>query len=136
MRSQNANLDIASEEIWAAQVGRSGGNGTRDGTTYSVDLLLYCIDLRCFVVVELKAVPVEPEFAGKLNFYLSAVDDRFRREGDAPSIGLLLCPAITTVNVTPGASSAMSVSTSRRVPGSSSLRTPSRVERHDDEWRH
>lgn len=61
------------------------------GRTYFVDLLFYHVDLRCFVVVELKAVPFEPEFAGKLNFYLSAVDDRFRREGDAPSIGLLLC---------------------------------------------
>lgn len=61
------------------------------GRTYAVDLLFYHLDLRCFVVVELKAVPFEPEFAGKLNFYLSAVDDRFRRAGDGPSIGLLLC---------------------------------------------
>ncbi len=61
------------------------------GRTYFVDLLFYHVDLRRFVVVELKAVSFEPEFAGKLNFYLSAVDDHFRREGDAPSIGLLLC---------------------------------------------
>lgn len=59
--------------------------------TYYIDLLFYHIDLRRFVVIELKAGTFEPEFVGKLNFYLSAVDDRFRRAGDAPSIGLLLC---------------------------------------------
>jgi hypothetical protein len=47
--------------------------------------------LRCFVVVELKVGPFEPEYAGKMNFYLAAVDDQLRREGDQPSIGLILC---------------------------------------------
>ena len=43
------------------------------------------------MVVELEAVPFEPEFVGKLNFYLSAVDDLMRHPGDGPTIGLLLC---------------------------------------------
>jgi predicted nuclease of restriction endonuclease-like (RecB) superfamily len=47
--------------------------------------------LRCFVVVDLKMKPFEPEFAGKMNFYLSAVDDQMRHKDDAPTIGLLLC---------------------------------------------
>lgn len=58
---------------------------------FYVDLLFYHLTLRCFVVIELKATPFEPEFAGKLNFYLSAVDDKFKRPDDQPSIGLVLC---------------------------------------------
>jgi len=60
---------------------------------FYVDLLFYHLKLRCFVVIELKAVPFEPEFAGKLNFYLSAVDDLLRHPADEPTIGLLLCKA-------------------------------------------
>lgn len=58
---------------------------------YYLDLLFYHLKLRCFVVVELKAVPFEPEFVGKLNMYLSAVDDLLRHPDDKPTIGLLLC---------------------------------------------
>lgn len=58
---------------------------------FFIDLLFYHLKLRCFVVIELKAVPFEPEFTGKLNFYLSAVDDQMRHETDGPTIGLLLC---------------------------------------------
>ncbi len=58
---------------------------------FYLDLLFYHLRLRCFVVIELKAVTFEPEFAGKLNFYLSAVDDKIRHESDGPTIGLLLC---------------------------------------------
>ena len=58
---------------------------------FFLDLLFYHTRLHCYVVVELKTVDFEPEFAGKLNFYLKAVDAQMRREGDAPSIGLLLC---------------------------------------------
>ncbi len=61
------------------------------GDEYSLDLLLYHLRLRCFVVVDLKMKPFEPEFAGKINFYLSAVDDQMRHPDDAPTIGLLLC---------------------------------------------
>lgn len=58
---------------------------------FYLDLLFYHLRLRCFVVVDLKMKPFEPEFAGKMNFYLSAVDDQMRHEHDAPTIGLLPC---------------------------------------------
>jgi predicted nuclease of restriction endonuclease-like (RecB) superfamily len=58
---------------------------------FYIDLLFYHITLRCYVAVELKAVSFQAEFAGKLNFYLSVIDDKLRREGDNPTIGLLLC---------------------------------------------
>ena len=58
---------------------------------FYVDLLFYHLKLRCFIVVELKAVPFEPSFAGMMNFYLSAVDAQLRYPTDNPSIGLLLC---------------------------------------------
>ena len=58
---------------------------------FYIDLLFYHITLRCYVAVELKAVSFQAEFAGKLNFYLSVIDDTLRREGDNPTIGLLLC---------------------------------------------
>lgn len=59
--------------------------------SYSIDLLFYHVTLKCYVVIELKAVEFEPEFTGKLNFYLSAVDDLLKKESDNPSIGILLC---------------------------------------------
>lgn len=62
--------------------------GERD---FFIDLLFYHTRLHCYVVVELKAVDFEPEHAGKLNFYIKAVDEQFRRQEDQPTIGLLLC---------------------------------------------
>ena len=62
-----------------------------DGQDYYLDLLFYHLKLRCFVVIDLKAAAFQPEFVGKMNFYLAAVDDTLRHENDAPSIGLLLC---------------------------------------------
>lgn len=58
---------------------------------FFLDLLFYHLKLRRYVVVELKAVPFDPGFAGKMNMYLSAVDDLLRHPDDKPSIGLLLC---------------------------------------------
>jgi predicted nuclease of restriction endonuclease-like (RecB) superfamily len=58
---------------------------------YYLDLLFYHLRLRCYVVIDLKMKAFEPEFAGKMNFYLSAVDDQLRHPDDKPSIGLLLC---------------------------------------------
>jgi predicted nuclease of restriction endonuclease-like (RecB) superfamily len=58
---------------------------------FYIDLLFYHIKLRCFVVIELKSGKFKPEYAGKMNFYLSAVDDLLRSPGDNPSIGLILC---------------------------------------------
>ena len=62
--------------------------GERD---FFLDLLFYHTRLHCYVVVELKTTDFEPEFVGKLNFYLKAVDKQMRSEHDAPTIGLLLC---------------------------------------------
>ncbi len=61
------------------------------GDEFFIDLLFYHLRLRCFVVVELKAGAFKPEHAGKLNFYLAAVDDQFRHPEDRPSIGIILC---------------------------------------------
>ena len=58
---------------------------------YYLDLLFYNTKLRCYVVIELKTGKFKPEYAGKLNFYLSAVDDMLKHETDNPSIGILLC---------------------------------------------
>jgi predicted nuclease of restriction endonuclease-like (RecB) superfamily len=62
-----------------------------DDQDYYIDLLFYHAKLKCYVVVELKNTAFIPEYAGKLNFYLSAVDDLLRTPGDQPTIGLLLC---------------------------------------------
>lgn len=58
---------------------------------YFIDLLFYHLYLRCYVVVELKSGKFKPEYAGKLNFYLSAIDSQLRHEQNNPSIGLILC---------------------------------------------
>ncbi len=61
------------------------------GDDFCIDLLFYHLKLRAFIVVDLKMTPFKPEFAGKMNFYLSAVDDLLRHPDDKPSIGLILC---------------------------------------------
>ena len=58
---------------------------------FFLDLLFYHTRLRCYVVVELKVTDFQPEYAGKLNFYLNVIDDSLRHETDQPSIGILLC---------------------------------------------
>lgn len=62
-----------------------------NGDDFYLDILLYHTKLRCHVVVELKVTEFQPEFAGKLNFYLNAVDAQLRQPDDNPSIGILLC---------------------------------------------
>lgn len=61
------------------------------GKTRRIDMLFYNIPLRSYVVCELKAKPFEPEFAGKLNFYVNAVDELLKTDDDNPTIGLLIC---------------------------------------------
>ena len=58
---------------------------------YYIDLLFYHVHLKCYVVIELKTTKFIPEYAGKLNFYLSAVDDLIKKDDDKPTIGILLC---------------------------------------------
>ena len=61
------------------------------GKNYYIDLLFYHLTLRCYVIIELKAGEFKPEYAGKLNFYLSAVDSMLRHDDDKASIGIILC---------------------------------------------
>jgi predicted nuclease of restriction endonuclease-like (RecB) superfamily len=61
------------------------------GEDFRIDLLFYHLKLRRYFVIDLKAGPFKPEYAGKMNFYLSAVDDLLRHPDDQPSIGLILC---------------------------------------------
>ena len=58
---------------------------------FQLDLLFYHLKMRCFVVIDLKKGDFMPEYAGKMNFYCSAVDDLLKHETDKPTIGLILC---------------------------------------------
>ena len=69
------------------------------GQDYYLDLLFYHLKLRCFVVIDLKVEAFKPEFAGKMNFYLSAIDDQMRHKDDQPTIGLLLCQENNRITV-------------------------------------
>lgn len=61
------------------------------GKTRKLDMLFFHIPLNCYVVIELKTVPFEPEFAGKLNYYVNIVDDLIKQPSHNPTIGLLIC---------------------------------------------
>lgn len=63
------------------------------GEDFRIDLLFYHLKLRAYIVIDLKMTPFKPEYAGKMNFYLSAVDDLLRHPDDKPTIGLILCKA-------------------------------------------
>ncbi len=70
------------------------GNQVRvevNGEEFFLDLLFYHTRLHCYIVIDLKVVDFQPEFAGKMNFYQTAVDNLFKSEKDAPTIGLILC---------------------------------------------
>ena len=69
------------------------------GRSRKIDLLFYHIRLRCYVVCELKAKPFEPEYAGKLNFYVNAVDELMKQSDDNPTIGLLICSDMNKADV-------------------------------------
>lgn len=66
---------------------------------FYIDLLFYHLKLRSYVVIDLKVGEFKPEYAGKMNFYLSAVDDILRNETDNPSIGIVLCKGRKKLNV-------------------------------------
>ncbi len=61
------------------------------GEEFFIDQLFYHLKLRCYFVLELTAGKFKPEYLGKLNFYLSAIDNLLREAGDKPSVGLILC---------------------------------------------
>ena len=69
------------------------------GRTRKIDLLFYHIRLRCYIVCELKAKPFEPEYAGKLNYYVNAVDELLKTEEENPTIGLLVCSDMNKTEV-------------------------------------
>ena len=69
------------------------------GRSRKIDLLFYHIRLRCYIVCELKAKPFEPEFAGKLNYYVNAVDELLKTGEDNPTIGLLICSDMDKIDV-------------------------------------
>ena len=64
---------------------------TIDNDDYFIDLLFYHIKLHCYIIIELKNTKFKPEYVGKINFYLSAVDDLLKGKNDNPSIGIILC---------------------------------------------
>ena len=65
---------------------------TVDNQDFYIDLLFYHIKLKCYIAVELKATEFKTEFASKMGFYLTALDEEVKDENDNPSIGLILCP--------------------------------------------
>ena len=70
-----------------------------DGDDNRIDILMYHTQLHCYVVIELKVVDFKPEFASKLNYYISAVDDLLKTPQDNPTIGLLLCRSKSNTKV-------------------------------------
>ena len=85
-----------------------------DNNDYYIDLLYYHLDLRCYIVVELKATSFKPEYIGQISFYVKAVDEILKKDLDNPTIGLLLCKekdrlsvewSLDTINVPVGVSS-------------------------------
>lgn len=69
------------------------------GRTRKIDMLFYHIRLRCYIVCELKAKSFEPEFAGKLNYYVNAIDEVLKQPDDNPTIGLLICSNMNKADV-------------------------------------
>ena len=63
------------------------------GEEFFIDRLFYHLKLRCYIVIDLKMTPFKPEYAGKMNFYLSAADDLLRHPDDKPTLGNILCKA-------------------------------------------
>lgn len=66
---------------------------------YFIDLLFYHRILKCLVAIELKTVEFEPEFAGKMNFYLELIDEQIKQKDDNPTIGIILCPSKDNLEV-------------------------------------
>jgi len=107
-----------------------------DGDDYYIDLLFYHTKLHCYIVIDLKMGEFQPEFSGKMNFYISAVDDLLREPEDKPTIGIILCKgkkktaveyALRDVNKPIGVSTYQMRSTLPE-PLRSSLPTPEQLE--------
>lgn len=70
-----------------------------EGRSRKIDLLFYHIRLRCYIACEIKVKPFEPEYAGKLNYYVNAVDELLKAPDDNPTIGLLICSDMSKTDV-------------------------------------
>lgn len=88
-------LELGKDFLWMGDEYSINVGGKRR----RLDLLFYHRALRCLVDVELKAVPFEPEFIGKMDFYLAAIDAEVKRSDENPSVGLLLCPSANSYDV-------------------------------------
>ena len=62
-----------------------------DGEEFFIDLLLFHRRLKCLIAIELKTTGFKPEYTGKLQFYLAVLDDKVRRKGENPSMGIIIC---------------------------------------------
>ena len=71
---------------------------TVDNNDYFLDMLFYHLKLRCYVVIELKVGEFKPEYAGKMNFYINAVNNILKTEQDNDTIGLILCKGKKKIN--------------------------------------
>jgi predicted nuclease of restriction endonuclease-like (RecB) superfamily len=105
-----------------------------DERDFYIDLLFYHLKLRCYVVIDLKMGEFEPEFTGKMGFYMSAVDHLLKRPDDAPTLGLILCKSErkNVVEWSLGqAQKAMGVATYQTLPPDvqENLPTPEQLER-------
>ncbi len=100
------------------------------GKMRKIDLLFYHIRAHCYVVVELKAKPFEPEFVSKLNFYVSAVNNLIREAEDNPTVGLLICSDMDETEVRwsfEGLQSPLGVATYSGIKVSELLPTPEQI---------
>ena len=109
------------------------------GRTRKIDLLFYHIRLRCYVVCELKARQFEPEHAGKLNYYVNAVDELLKTADDNPTIGLLICSDMNRTDVQwsfRGISTPMGVATYNNIRIADALPTQEQLKERMELLRH
>ena len=109
------------------------------GRSRKIDLLFYHIRLRCYIVCELKAKQFEPEYAGKLNYYVNAVDELMKTAEDNPTIGLLICSDMNSTDVQwsfKGISTPMGVATYNNIRIAEALPTQEQLKERMEMLRH
>ncbi len=110
-----------------------------NGRSRKIDLLFYHIRLHCYIVCELKAKPFEPEYAGKLNYYVNVVDELLKHEEDNPTIGLLICSNLNKADVQwsfRGISTPMGVATYNNIRIADALPTQEQLKERMELLRH
>jgi len=109
------------------------------GRSRKIDLLFYHIRLRCYIICELKAKQFEPEYAGKLNYYVNAVDELMKTAEDNPTIGLLICSDMNSTDVQwsfKGISTPMGVATYNNIRIADALPTQEQLKERMEMLRH